>query len=386
MSVKIFTMAHKKFNPPKDKMYVPLQVGRATGTDLGYTGDDTGDHISNLNCYFSELTGVYWIWKNYTGADYVGVCHYRRYLVNENDRAFTESEYMDILKDYDIITTKRLKLNCDYYDGYAANHHIKDLIATGEIIKEKYPEYYETYDKTVHSNKTYFGNICVTSKVLFDEYASWLFSIFFEVQKRIDIDSYDDYHKRVFGFISEILLLVWVRAKGLRPYECKVGMLCEKAETTEMKSTLSVYFQKKDIQGAKNYFSESLKKRPDVLMEASDINGELKLAMQVIATSDMEYADKKTSILDEINEFALLMLYFRNLNDIIERYKFGKETLEDAEYLQEHKMSAIAIEIASMIFCTNETEIRNTMLRIAQDLASLKYKEKAKEICMRCKK
>lgn len=381
MSVKIFTMAHKKFNPPRDKMYVPLQVGRATGTELGFLGDNTGDNISNLNCYYSELTGVYWIWKNFTETDYVGVCHYRRYLVNENDRAFTESEYMDILKNYDIITTKRLKLNCDYYDGYAANHHIKDLIATGEVIKEKYPEYYEVYDKTVHSNYTYFGNICVTSKALFDEYAAWLFSIFFEVQKRIDIDSYDDYHKRVFGFISEILLLVWVKAKGLRPYECKVGMLCEKIETMEMKNALAVYFRKKDIQGAKIYFSESLKKRPDVLMEASDINGELKLAMQVIATSDMEYADMKTSVLDQINEFAILMLYFRNLNDVVERYKFRKATADDITYLQAHKVSAIAIEISAMLFCTSEQEITDTLLCIAQDMEAAGKTDKAKELC-----
>lgn len=386
MSIKIFTMAHKKFNPPRDQMYVPLHVGRAAGTDLGFLGDDTGDNISDLNCYYSELTGVYWIWKNYTVSDYVGVCHYRRYLVNENDRTFTEAEYLDILKDYDIITTKRLKLNCDYYDGYAANHHIKDLIATGEVIKEKYPEYYEVYDKTVHSNYTYFGNICVTSKVLFDEYAAWLFSIFFEVQKRIEIDSYDDYHKRVFGFISEILLLVWVKAKGLRPYECKVGMLCEKIETMEMKNVLADYFRKKDIQGAKNYFSESLKKRPDVLMEASDINGELKLAMQVIATSDMEYADRKTSVLDEINEFAILMSYFRNLNDIVERYKFKKASQKDAVYLQELKMSAIAIEIAAMILCSNEQDIADTLLCIAQDMEAAGQIDKAEELCRICKK
>ncbi len=386
MSIKIFTMAHKKFNPPRDQMYVPLHVGRAAGTDLGFMGDNTGDHISDLNCYYSELTGVYWIWKNYTESDYVGVCHYRRYLVNENDRTFTEAEYLDILKEYDIITTKRLKLNCDYYDGYAANHHIKDLIATGEVIKEKYPEYYEIYDKTVHSNYTYFGNICVTSKALFDEYAAWLFSIFFEVQKRIEIDSYDDYHKRVFGFISEILLLVWVKAKGLRPYECKVGMLCEKIETMEMKNTLAVYFQEKDIQGAKNYFSESLRKRPDVLMEASDINGELKLAMQVIATSDIEYADRKTSVLDEINEFAVLMLYFRKLNDIVERYKFKKASQEDAVYLREHKMSPIAIEIAAMIRCTNEQDITDTLRCIAQDMEAAGQTDKAEELSRICKK
>jgi len=82
MSVKIFTMTHKKFDAPNDKMYVPLHVGRAMSEDLGYLGDNTGENISDMNCYYSELTGVYWIWKNYHESDYVGVCHYRRYLIN----------------------------------------------------------------------------------------------------------------------------------------------------------------------------------------------------------------------------------------------------------------------------------------------------------------
>jgi len=376
----MYTMAHKKFDLPKDKMYVPLHVGRENSTDLGYLGDNTGDNISKLNCYYSELTGVYWIWKNDKTSQYVGVCHYRRYLVNENDRAFTEKELEDILQDYDIITTKCLKLNCAYYDGYAANHHIKDLIATEDVIRELYPDYYENYKKIIHGNQTYFGNICVMSKELFDEYAKWLFSIFFQVQKRIDVESYDDYHKRVFGFISEILLLVWVTQKKLRPYECKVGMLCEKIETMEMKNRLAVFFQNKDIQGAKEYFTESLKKRPDVLMEASDLNGELKLSMQVIATSEMEYEKTGKSLLDTYNEFGVLMLYFRSLNDIVQRYKFHTETEEDIRYLTERKISPYAIQISAMLYC-DEKEITPVIQAIAQDFKQQGEAMLASKLC-----
>lgn len=47
-------------------MYQPLQVGREEKEDLGYLCDNTGDNISAENCYYSELTGLYWIWKMYT--------------------------------------------------------------------------------------------------------------------------------------------------------------------------------------------------------------------------------------------------------------------------------------------------------------------------------
>ncbi len=353
MSVTIFAMTHKKFDEPKDKIYIPLHVGRANAEDLGYVGDDTGDHISGQNCYYSELTGLYWIWKNIRTKDYVGICHYRRYLVDENDVILTEKMYEDLLRDHDMITTKVLRLNCAYYDGYAANHHIKDLIETGNVIREKYPEYYDTYDRIVHSNRTLFGNIMVCSKELFDEYAAWLFDIFFEVQKRIEIDSYDDYHKRVFGFISEILLLVWITVKGLRYFECKVGMLGEKKETIEMKNRLAEYFSRKDISGAKTYFMASLAKRPDVLMEASDIYGELKLSMQVISTCDLEQQTNGTCVLDRTTDFRELMKYFSRINAIAARRRDGESTSEDEEYITAEGISSIAMQIAAML-CTPE--------------------------------
>lgn len=387
MSVKIFTMTHKKFDEPRDKMYMPLHVGRASSLDLGYLGDNTGDNISLLNCYYSELTGIYWIWKNYKSLEYVGVCHYRRYLINDLGNVFTEAEFKEILKSYDLVTTKKVKLECTYYDGYAQNHNIKDLIETGKVISEKYPEYHVEYERLVHSNETYFGNIMVTSKELFDEYASWLFDIFFEVQKRVDIDSYDEYHKRVFGFISEILLLVWVSVKKLKAFECTVGMTVEKIETKEMKEKLASYFKNKDIVGAKAYFTESLNKRPDVLMEASDITGELKLAMQVTATSDVEYTRTGRSILDSIDEFAELMNYFKNLNRIVEWYchknpegksqENSQENLEEnLRFLMEDKVSDSAIEIAAILICTDQKSAEEVMRRIMLDREDKKTPKK----------
>lgn len=97
----------QKFTPLSDKLYVPLHVGRACGEDFGYQGDDTGEQISALNCYYSELTGFYWIWKNCHDVDYVGTCHYRRYLINEKEQIYTEAEYRELLKKYDLVTTKR---------------------------------------------------------------------------------------------------------------------------------------------------------------------------------------------------------------------------------------------------------------------------------------
>lgn len=377
MSIRIYTMTHKQFELPPDSMYTPLHVGRAGNSNAAgmsaYTGDDTGEHISNLNCYYSELTGFYWIWKNCHDIDYVGTCHYRRYLINEQEQIFTEKEYKELLKSYDLITTKRVQLNNSYYYGFSANHNIKALDMTGIVIKEKYPEYYDTFERLVHGTETYFGNILVTSKTLFDAYVKWLFGIFFEVQKRIELETGEDaYHKRVFGFISEFLLLVWVTAQNLRICECKVGMLGEKAETRELKEQLAVFFAQKDIDGAKNFFLKTRELRPDVLMEASDVTGELRLSMQVIATAGEEQQHYGSSILDRINDFRGLMDLFGRLNQIVSHYRNRRETPDDIAFLRRSGISEIAVRIAVMILRENQEIQTNIQNRIINDMNCVK--------------
>ncbi len=369
MSVTIFTMTHKKFKTPEDSIYMPLHVGRAGAQDYGYAGDNTGDNISDKNCYYGELTGVYWVWKNIRTSDYVGICHYRRYFCTEEGRILNEEDYLSILKDYDIITSKKLKLNFSYFDGYASDYNIFDLVTTGEVIRQMYPAYYDTFERLVHDRGTYFGNMMVSSKELYDEYAEWLFAIFAEVEKRIDPSGYDDYHKRVYGFISEFLLLVWAEVKGLKVYECKVGMTTEKYETKQMKERLADYFAQGDLAGAKEYFLSVLEKRPDVLMEASDITGELKMSMQVIAVCELERQTYGESVLDRIREkhqketadrekiFAELMHYFGRLNETVNDCKVKQPSESDIQFLKREKVSGIAIEASARLFITEEKEL-----------------------------
>ena len=363
MKLRIYAMTHKQFEIPKDPMYQPLHVGHAVAADLGYPGDDSGENISHLNCYYSELTGHYWLWKNCSDVDYIGTCHYRRYLINEQEKILTKREYESLLKNYDLVTTKRVVLNNSYHYGFAANHNIKALDCAGEVIRDLYPEYADAFYTLVNKNETYFGNMFVTSKVLFDQYCEWLFTIFAEVEKRIDLDTDEDaYHKRVLGFISEFLLLVWVHVNKLRVHECKVGMLGEKAETRELKEKIAEYFSRKDINGAMEYFLSVKKARPDVMMEASDVSGELRLCIQIIATAGKEQSEYGYSVLDREMDFRKLLALFARLNVVIS-HKYcelydEKTRAEDAMFLQENQISEVAMTVAEAVYAsiTNRSE------------------------------
>lgn len=47
MDIKILIATHKSYWMPDDPVYLPLHVGAEGKAELGYTRDNTGDHISS---------------------------------------------------------------------------------------------------------------------------------------------------------------------------------------------------------------------------------------------------------------------------------------------------------------------------------------------------
>lgn len=72
--IKIVIAAHKKYDMPQDNIYLPVQVGATGKKSIGYQKDNKGINISKKNNEYSELTGLYWGWKNLNN-DYIGLVH-----------------------------------------------------------------------------------------------------------------------------------------------------------------------------------------------------------------------------------------------------------------------------------------------------------------------
>ena len=230
VDVKIVVATHKKYEMPKDNMYLPIQVGSKGKENIGYQTDDIGDNISEKNPYFCELTGIYSAWKN-LDADYIGLNHYRRYFSSKKqnpkksriNNIATREEIEKKLENVDIILPKKRNYYIEnLYSHYEHTMHIEPLDETRNIIEEKYPEYLPEFDKLHKRTSAHMFNMFVMKKDILDEYCTWLFNILFELEKRVDVTKYDTFHARFFGRVSELLLDVWINTNGLKYEEIKV--------------------------------------------------------------------------------------------------------------------------------------------------------------------
>ena len=160
------------------------------------------------------------MWKNST-ADIIGLCHYRRFLtsskVSENPKFILhEDKIRKDLETYDVILPYRPVARRTVKQIYLDFGFEKDLETLRTVMKEKFPQYLAEYDALMKRHSNYPANILICKKELFDEYSAWLFDILFEVEKRTELTGYTVQQARIYGFMSERLLEVWVRCRNLK--------------------------------------------------------------------------------------------------------------------------------------------------------------------------
>ena len=231
-NIKIIVATHQKYQMPKDSMYLPMHVGAEGNDNIGYKKDNTGENISLKNPYFSELTGLYWAWKN-LDAEYIGLTHYRRHFTisnkipnNEEDKfkiVLTQKELEQKLEKTDIILPKKREYFIEnLYSHYKHTMYVEPLDETRKIIEKKYPKYLKEFDKLKTRTSSHMFNMFIMKKEYLDRYAEWLFDILFELEKRIDVKQYEKFHARFFGRISELLLDIWINTNDLKYKEIRV--------------------------------------------------------------------------------------------------------------------------------------------------------------------
>jgi hypothetical protein len=224
---KILICFHKPYPVSNAEIYLPVQGGKANSElNLGFVGDNTGDNISNKNASYSELSVMYWAWKNlkqiYPNIKYVGFYHYRRYIaldktgksmsfLNLPDMFGYEDIIEHELEQNDFILQKPIEFRYTIKTQYELYHNYKDWIGLKKLVIEMFPEYKKSFEKILEEENMFIANnLFVTRWEKFAEYCEWLFSILFEMEKRISIENYDPYQKRMVAFMSERLFTLYV--------------------------------------------------------------------------------------------------------------------------------------------------------------------------------
>ena len=230
--VKVLVATHKSYQMPDENVYLPVQVGAEGKEDLKYQKDNDGENISIKNPFFCELTGLYWAWKN-LDMDYIGLVHYRRYFSlckktpKEKSEKFqkilSEKEIKNLLENSDIVLPKKRKYYIEtLYDHYKHTMYIEPLDETRKIIEEMYKDYLKEFNKLKKRTSAHMFNMFIMKKSILNDYCEWLFTILFELEKRIDNTKYNSFHARFYGRISELLLDVYINTNHLNYTEVKV--------------------------------------------------------------------------------------------------------------------------------------------------------------------
>lgn len=213
--VKILVAIHKPDKVYEDKVYMPIQVGKALSEfDLGFQGDDVGYNISEKNPMYCELTAQYWAWKNLHNVEYVGLCHYRRYF-----KTLIKNDNIDNLlgNHYDVILASPLiERECMGVRLQKATC-LEDVYIFMCTLKKLYPDYYQEAERFLNANKCVPYNMFVMKKALFDKFAYWQFHLLEEMEKDIRLSRYTRM-RRVYGYIAEMLLPIWCTYNNLHVY------------------------------------------------------------------------------------------------------------------------------------------------------------------------
>lgn len=208
--IKIFKMVHHKDRELRteydDPQYITrLQVG-ATFSDriVADLQDNIQDNISDKNGNYSELTGLYWFWKNYIQAGklpngYVGLAHYRRFLeFSDDDLKKIQDNDIDVVLPYPMP-----------YEPNIEAHHLRYLSdsewnAVLQALDELQSEYAKAFKEILKQNYFYNYNVIVAKGEVLNDYCSWLFPLLFRIEE-INDPKGEKQPNRYIGYIGETL-------------------------------------------------------------------------------------------------------------------------------------------------------------------------------------
>ena len=264
--VEIYIACHKPSYLPDNDLFVPIHVGaEKSKIRMPIQRDDEGDNISAKNPHYCEMTAQYWAYRH-SDADYIGLCHYRRFLsfcdqkfttlsddnrehvvipkltaatadkygLTNRSRMLEKIEGCDIAvpcpMDLSMVSTPKWRKK-SVLDHWLAHDRIffreADLKRLYALVKKYYPNIYPDMVEYMNGKYFYGYNTFVMRKDLFREMSSFEFDILRRLEEKTDLSGYSPMENRIYGFMGEILYSSFIyhlkkRRPGLKILECQM--------------------------------------------------------------------------------------------------------------------------------------------------------------------
>jgi len=217
INIKIIVASHKEAEVPSDEMYLPVFAGSSLHEQIpeSFTADNTGENISFLNPLYSELTALYWGWKNLQDItsenSYLGLVHYRRLFGSKSKGALKYDQIARYCRNKKILVPRARNYVIDTLKAhYCHTHGSLTLDECEKVLAELHPDYIKNFDRALAKSAGYMFNMMIMRGDIADKYLTWLFEILYELTLRIDDSKMDDYDRRYPGRIAELLFNVWI--------------------------------------------------------------------------------------------------------------------------------------------------------------------------------
>lgn len=181
----------------------PIQVGAAlTDNRIAGLQDNTGDNISLKNPNYSELTAMYWVWKN-RSDEYMGICHYRRMLVlDNNDISKIKQNHINVVLPLPFVCYP------DTSGQYGRYITIEDQEKMFLALKEVSADYYELAKQILKEPYLYNYNMFLADYQTYCDYCSWLFPILKRAEELCESEGRVR-KDRYIGYFGEVLTAIY---------------------------------------------------------------------------------------------------------------------------------------------------------------------------------
>lgn len=205
----------------------PIQVGAVLSPRrVANILDCDGENISAKNGNYSELTALYWIWRNRLGGgstdslgsdpsgsvrnEYYGLSHYRRIL------EFTEDDVLRLVDNgVDVVLPYPMPYEPDIEEHHKRYLKEADWKAVRRAVQELQPGYAKAFEGILKQKYFYNYNIILARKEVLKEYCDWLFPILERVEE-LSIPRGAERSDRYIGYVGETFTTLYFLSQKMR--------------------------------------------------------------------------------------------------------------------------------------------------------------------------